>query len=159
MPDRIPRDDLTDLEHRLAALRPSNGGLDRDRMLFDAGRASARAEGRARAWAFAAASTVVAVGLGFGLARERSRALDLERALVAAREPTPAPKATELPTGAAPAVEAAPDSYLALSRRAFAVLDDPPVASARRPIGPGLPAPERPLSPLRGRGANGYRDL
>ena len=79
-PTECPRDDLTDLERRLAALRPASGGLDRDRMLFDAGRASARAEGRARAWALsAAASALVAVGLGVGLARERSRALGLER--------------------------------------------------------------------------------
>jgi hypothetical protein len=158
MPDRIPRDELTDLEHRLAALRPATSGLDRDRTLFEAGRASARAEGRARAWGFvAAASMLVAVGLGVGLARERARALDLERALVAARE-APAPSAAPAPAPLPP-IEIAPNSYLALSHRALAGLDEPPAAPGRHPVDIGPTAPERPLSPLRVRGAGDFRDL
>jgi hypothetical protein len=153
MPDRIPQDDLTDLERRLAALRPTARGLDRDRMLFEAGRASARAEGRI--WVLsAAASALVVVGLGVALARERSRALGLERA-VAATRPT-SPPITSPPV--AP-IEVAPDSYLALSRRALAGLDDLPVTPSHPPGDLGPPAPGRVLSPLRSRGAEGLRDL
>jgi hypothetical protein len=146
MPDEMPRDDLTNIERRLSALRPASGGLDRDRMLFEAGRASGRAEGRARAWALAAAASVlVAVGLGVGLARERSRALDLERALIAARGTPPAIAA---PPPAPPrAIGVAPDSYLALSHRALAGLDDRPAAPPRRLDALGPTVPERPLSP------------
>ncbi len=152
MPDRIPRDDLTDLEHRLAALRPTSDRLDRDRMLFEAGRASARAEARSRAWALsAAASALVAIGLGVGLARERSRALDLERALIAAKGTSPAHTAPS-PTPAR-AIEVAPDSYLALSHRVLAGLDEMTSVSYRRTDGPASPAPGRPLSP------RGLRDL
>ena len=156
MPDRIPRDDLTDPARQLAALRPTARGLDRDRMLFEAGRASARADGRV--WVLsAAASALVVVGLGVALARERSRALGLERALIVERE---VPAATTVPTPLPIApIEVAPDSYLALSRRALAGLDDLPVAQPHPPGDLVPPAPGRVLSPLRSRGAEGLRDL
>ena len=161
MPDRIPRDDLTDPERQLAALRPTARGLDRDRMLFEAGRASARAGDRARVWALsAAASALVVVGLGVALARERSRTLGLERALIVAQEAAPAPRPPHAtPPEPSQPIEVAPDSYLALSRRALAGLDDLPAAPSRPPGDLGPPAPERVLSPLRGLGADGLRDL
>jgi hypothetical protein len=160
MPDRIPQDDLTDLERRLTALRPTAQALDRDRMLFEAGRASARGEGRA--WVLsAAASALMVVGLGVALARERSRALGLERDLIAAGEVPAAPPiaVTAAPREPSPPVEVAPDSYLALSRRALAGLDDLPAAPPHPPGDLGPPAPGRVLSPLRSRGAEGLRDL
>ncbi len=154
MPDEMPRDDLTHFEQWLAALRPASGGLDRDRMLFEAGRASARAEGRARAWALtAAASVLVAVGLALGLARERSRRLDLERSLVAASRISPA---IEPPSPPSPPIDVAPDSYLALSRRLVAGLDDPRPAPE---VPVGRPAPDRLRLPLRVREPDGLRDL
>ena len=46
MAEHHPRPELTDLEAQLQALKPTPGGLDRDRILFRAGRASARGPGR-----------------------------------------------------------------------------------------------------------------
>ena len=66
--------DLTDLERRLAAWRPAPGSLDRDRMLFEAGRAGVQIVDRTRFWRLAtAASTLVAVTLG-GLLAARALA-------------------------------------------------------------------------------------
>jgi hypothetical protein len=142
-------DELNEIERRLTLLRPASGGLDRDRMLFEAGRASARAEAHGRAWAGAvAASMVVALALGFGLARERTLRLGLERA-IAARTPEARP-APPIPTR-----EIAPDSYLALTRRALAGLDDSP-RSARRPP---EAAPDPTPPPLRAWSPAGFRDL
>jgi hypothetical protein len=142
-------DELNEIERRLTLLRPSSGGLDRDRMLFEAGRASARAETRGRAWAVAvAASMVVAIGLGVGLVRERSLRHDLERALA-----TRTPEARPAPP--IPPREIAPDSYLALTRRALAGLDDSP-PSARRPP---EAAPDPTPPPLRAWSPAGLRDL
>lgn len=71
-----PEDDLTDLERRLRQWQPTALGLDRDRMLFEAGRATARAE----IWGWVpigsiAALLIVAVGLGVLVARERGEYL------------------------------------------------------------------------------------
>ena len=51
--------DLIALERRLAAWRPAGGALNRDRMLFDAGRATERAEGRLWCWRMATAVLVL----------------------------------------------------------------------------------------------------
>ena len=48
--------DLSEFERRLAAWRPAVGGLDRDRMLYEAGRAAARADGRVQSWRLATAA-------------------------------------------------------------------------------------------------------
>ena len=66
--------DLSELERRLAAWRPAAGALDRDRMLYEAGRAAARADGRVQSWRLATAALVLlAVGLGGLLVHERSQ--------------------------------------------------------------------------------------
>ncbi len=73
-PDHDPEIDLSAVERRLAAWRPAAGGLDRDRMLYEAGRNAARADGRVQSWRLATAALVLmAVGLGGMLARERSQ--------------------------------------------------------------------------------------
>ena len=60
-------------------------------MLFEAGRASARAEARAKVWPSAALGlAMLLMGLGGLFARERSRRLALETVL-AARPPAQAP--------------------------------------------------------------------
>ncbi|WP_435017872.1 hypothetical protein TA3x_005493 [Tundrisphaera sp. TA3] len=84
-----------DLERRLASWRPSP--IDRDRMLFAAGAASARARGRDRLWALAlAASLLISAGLSFQLVRERQQrhlaGLDVLEAKASVEErPTVAP--------------------------------------------------------------------
>ena len=65
--DDIPADELNALADRLRGWRPSVGGLDRDRLIFESGRAAGLAEARAtfrrRIWPLAmAASMLVAVG-------------------------------------------------------------------------------------------------
>jgi len=155
-----PRGDLNrdpaDLERRLARLRPAAGGLDRDRMLYEAGRAAARADSRTRlASAAAMAMAIGCVGLGGLLARERGHRLDLERALADTRprEPDPGRLAPSPPV---PAARPGPDSYLALTRRALvAGLDDPPGPVEPRRFGSPIP----PEPPLRVRGAAAPIDL
>ena len=63
------QDDLIqhELEQPLRALEPLPGGLNRDRMLFEAGRASAQAGARARFVILAAATLAVSIGLGLSL--------------------------------------------------------------------------------------------
>jgi hypothetical protein len=133
--------DLMALEHRLAAWRPSAGALDRDRMLYDAGRAAALAGSRIRSWRLAtAALALISVGLGGLLAQQRSL-LARERSLLAqersqrhapetarsarpgASEPSPpAPS----PAAESPAIEPpSPTSYFALTSRLARSAGDP----------------------------------
>jgi hypothetical protein len=117
--DREHQIDLTELEHRLAAWRPAAGALDRDRMLYDAGRAAALAGVQARSWRLAtAALALLTIGLGGLLAREQSQRRVLETAL-AARAGTlePAP-AISSPARETPAIEPLePSSYFVLTAR------------------------------------------
>jgi hypothetical protein len=55
-------EDLNDMAQRLAGLRPSDSGLDADRMLFGAGRASAARGGQVLLWKILAASLVLLAG-------------------------------------------------------------------------------------------------
>jgi hypothetical protein len=70
--------DLNELEEPLSGLMPVTGGLSRERMLFQAGRASAQAESRGPFLIFVAAALVVVVGLGMLSFAERSRRHALE---------------------------------------------------------------------------------
>lgn len=180
LPDDVgPRDDLTGLERRLAAWRPSAGGLDRDRLLYEAGRAAARSEAGARlrlAMGSVAAAAIVAVGLGGWLAVERGRRQALELALSRpggeshgqavepGRMPEPEPPVVRGPRLAdAPAPEAAPPSpgsYLALTRHALADAAGPGSSGAATDA-PGDGPRERTARPatLRVRGSEGRLDL
>ena len=73
-----PAGDLNDLERRLAEWRPSPGGLEVDRLMFAAGRVSARS-GRGRLiWpAVSAGLALTAMALGIGLVQEREARLEL----------------------------------------------------------------------------------
>lgn len=141
-------DELNDLERRLAAWRPSSGGLDRGRMLYEAGRAAARAEARRSAVGLAGLALILAsaaAGLGAGWATERRRGLDLEVALAAATAPRP-PIILAAPLPAPAPEPPGPTSYLALTRRIVdgrPALDDLP-----RPPTPAAPSPPAP-PPLR----------
>lgn len=121
-PDEDP---LSSLEERLSSWMPSAGGLDRDRMLFEAGRAevqrSLRAGISARLWKYAtAAAVLLALGLGMAWHNERSqrRALELTFARLAPPPPAPLVSTPELMTerqGKEAALD--PTSYLALVRQ------------------------------------------
>src|SRR4029077_18348169 len=81
-PDQNP---VSPFEERLRSWVPSARGLDRDRMLFEAGRAqgqeSLRARTSARLWKLAtAAALLLASGLGMAWHSERSQRRDLELA-------------------------------------------------------------------------------
>ena len=135
--------DLTALERRLAAWRPAAGALDRDRMLYDAGRAAAGA----LSWRLSAAALLLAtLGLG-GLLIHEKRELARERSLLAQERRHRLEIETALAARALPAIPAsvpatpAPDSYLALtSRLSEGVAEAPWPADGRDPAPVG-PAP------------------
>lgn len=87
-----PNDAVTqaDLERRLADWVPSPGRLDRDRVLFAAGAASARRGAPRLAWAIASLAMSLALGLGVDAIRQRRKTqvltaeLDRTRATLAA---------------------------------------------------------------------------
>jgi len=119
-PDQDP---LSSLEERLRSWVPAAGGLDRDRMLFEAGRADVQgtvpAGTVARLWRYAtAAAVMLASGLGMAWQNERSQRRVLE--LSSARLAPPAPLLstpeliTERQEKAAPVD---PMSYLGLVRQ------------------------------------------
>ena len=116
-------DHLSSLEERLRSWVPSPGGLDRDRMLFEAGRAEVQgpiqAGTSARLWKYATAVAVLlASGLGMAWHYERSqrRALELTFARLA-----PPPAVVSTPELIAERQEKErvvdPTSYLALVRQ------------------------------------------
>lgn len=108
--------DLSELERRLAAWWPASGGLDRDRMLYEAGRAAARADGRIHSWRLAtAALALLTVGLGSLLAHERSHRRALETPVAIAKPAQPAREIALPASTETPAIE--PSSYLALTLR------------------------------------------
>src|SRR5689334_5344994 len=93
------QDRVSDLELRLRSWVPSAEGLDRDRMLFEAGQAAAgaaaRAGGMSRWWKFAAgAAAVLAMGLGLAWHSERRQRLALQLAIARSTQPAPAPLAS-----------------------------------------------------------------
>jgi hypothetical protein len=150
-----PESHLNDLELRLGRWQPTSGGLSRDRLIFEAGRAAARAE----AWTklpllTTAVLALVAAGLGTMLVRERGE----RHALVAqiARLSTP-------PNRVAPTIEAtssevvirtpAPESYLALTHHRPA--DDLDGISFERTVVPRQDGSPRSEPTLRVRGLGG----
>ncbi len=118
-------DQLSSLEERLRSWVPSACGLDRDRMLFEAGRAEVLAAMPAATWAnlwkFAtAAAVLLASGLGMAWHNEWSqrRALELTFAKLAPPVPAPLVATPELMTQRREEQAAVdPTSYLALVRR------------------------------------------
>lgn len=153
-----PEGPLKDLERRLEQWRPSPGSLDRDRMLFEAGRAAARAESWGRlGMALTACFALVAVGLGGLLVRERGYRHALEVTLA---ERTREPVLPELVSPAPPYAEPAPNSYLALTRRILASgLEELPPAAPSAPLDELPERPEPPLTPLSEWGSGGLMDL
>lgn len=108
--------DLNMLEERLRSWMPSAGGLDRDRLLFETGRARASA----RLWKLAtAAAILLSFGLGTGWLHERAQRRDVEPALSRPSPPVvshpPVPEVVaERPE---PVTPVDPLSYLGLIRQ------------------------------------------
>jgi hypothetical protein len=119
------QDHLSSLEERLRSWVPSPGGLDRDRMLFEAGRAEVQEPIQAgtsvRLWKYAtAAAVLLASGLGMAWHNERSqrRALELSFARLAPPPPASPGSTPELITeGQEKEAAVDPTSYLALLRQ------------------------------------------
>ena len=161
-PGYDPEADLTGLEAALGRLRPAPIALDRDRMLFEAGRASALAERRGRVgYAIAAGFALVAVGLGGLLAREQAARKELEVKIASLAPPAPSAMRPAVAT-----VELnmsgrlSPDSYILLSRRiSVEGLDPLPGGSTSLPAEAGSKAPTPTMEPLRVRDAGGLLDL
>lgn len=91
-------DGLSDLERRLSALAPAGVGLDADRLLFDAGRASVKAPSRGSFWPVAAGVlALLSGGLAAAWLSERAehRALveQWDRAMLRPVLPPPVPVA------------------------------------------------------------------
>jgi hypothetical protein len=154
-PAPFPQDELNETERRLAGWSPAAPGVGRDRMLFEAGRAAARAEVRGRiAMIIAADFAVLAIAivvwarenavrerLAVALALQSQFLNTLSTTQIAAPVPGPV-----LP----PAPVPARDSYLALTHRlANDGLDE---TAPSRSIQAEHPAsPRRTLTPLNSR--------
>lgn len=114
------------LAERLSRFTPDGGGLDRDALLFAAGRASARPGPARFVWpALTAGLAALALALGVWLSAERSERLALAARL---RQTAPAPAAVPPP----PPAPAQPHTG-----------DDPPASSvfaARHALEQGLDA-------------------
>lgn len=158
-------DDLTALERRLRGWRPDGRGLDRDRMLFEAGRAASGRDGRARlarlAWpvvAAVAACFAVAVGLAWHSERSRREALETE---LAQRGPGPSAEGDAVATSLAQqqgGLEPSPvvSSYLYLTRHLDSSGSVRIGPTGTEPTGGSTPgtgrrAPDRDSLPLRPR--------
>jgi hypothetical protein len=110
-----PRDDLSELEGPLKGLSPVTGDLSRDRMLFEAGRASAQADSRGRFLMLASAAIVVITGLGVFSFVERSKRYALENAIAHLEQRREAPAPYVIPPFSIASNDASPYSYRALS--------------------------------------------
>jgi hypothetical protein len=149
-------ENLSALEQRLGSWRPipASGAVNRDRLVFEAGRAAAGAGAWRRiGWCSNACLALVALGLGGLLARERGDRQALE-ATLAARASAPASAAMP------PVVALEPDSYFVLTHHILAAgaNDSMPIVSDQPPDRRPAP-PEPPLSPLRARRREGPVDL
>jgi hypothetical protein len=155
------QDEMKALEERLGSWVPSLGNVDRERMLFEAGRASSlgstRIENGSRFWKLStAAAVLLAAALAFAWKQERGRIQALEQVILAQDgrpggqpkiepEPEPVPENRDLPVD--------PGSYLGLVRQLkIQSMDggpiDFPTAPASSSSGPTPPVPNpRPLRP------------
>lgn len=164
MSDHEPNlnDDLQRVERRLLGWAPSAPNIDRDRLIFEAGRSSARSKFKQAFWPLATAAAVLAaIGSAWGWSREHSRRQDLEMVLERSRPAHPALLAMDLPATIAPRDPGPidPYSYAALTRRLTESGDliDPPTLDV--PIGRHPVADEPIPTPYRVRSKPGRFDL
>jgi hypothetical protein len=135
--------DLNDLERQLSEWRPSTAGLDADRVLFAAGRASVRPGWGRIAWPILSGCLALLTAvLGVGLLQERTACLELTAQL---HRPAvaPAPSDIQNPTTGPSAEPPAADSYFAARR---ALSDNPDGWLAVAKVDPSeRPSPSRPI--------------
>jgi hypothetical protein len=154
--------DLSGIEARLGGWSPSPGGLDRDRLLYEAGRADVDARHRAHirlSLAVSLAATLAATvsGLAWKAEHDRGTRLEAELAstrveldrLIAAAGRIPTPPSPVLETAIPATAPEPPDpfSYLSLSRRIVdgrINLDVRPGRSHAPDAGPSRPTSEAP---------------
>lgn len=160
-PGLDPEKDLNALERRLSPLNPVTGRLNRDRMLFEAGRASARATVRGRLLAGACALlAITVVTLGGLFALERTRRHELEVALAARDRDRGSSKGLSTFPVALTSVSASPYSYRELSRRVQAAeLEEWESADMTDPPGRTRRDPEPAPLPVRVRAPGGTTDF
>lgn len=143
-------ENLKGLAERLSGWQPSAGNLDRDRLLYEAGREAGLAEARAifrrRFWPMSAiAASLLILSLGLIATRSPDRKQPVKHV-----EMVKAPVADRTTDDEAPIAPADPNSYLALSRRIGAgSLDSVPTDRARTRSAPSNPVDS--LTPLRTR--------
>jgi hypothetical protein len=111
-----PPDNLSELERPLRGLNPIAGNLSRERMLFEAGRASAQADARMRSVLFASVASVVIIGLAAFSFTERSKRHALELAMARSDQNRTEPASREIPPLSIASNDNSPYSYRALSR-------------------------------------------
>jgi hypothetical protein len=122
-------DHLRALELRMAGWRPAAGALDRDRMLYDAGRSRATADTRIQAWRLATAALLcLSIGLSgllghqasklarerILLAHEQAQRRQVEQSVTIVASGVPAEPSRQ-PVESAPAEPFAPASYFVLT--------------------------------------------
>jgi hypothetical protein len=156
---------MTELERRLSGWSPAPVALDRDRMLFDAGRASVKGTTPGRLLtALAASLAALAVAFGGWALQERAQRRSLEFALAErarSLEVVHRGRLLALPEPASMLVATpAPTTYLALSHRlATGGLEVPESNAAPAVHDQGSPSPARSLTPLNARRPGGLVDL
>jgi hypothetical protein len=161
-------DELRALESRLRGWAPAVAGVDRDRVLYEAGRFDGTQRLGLRGWKLAtAALALVSLGLGLAWGVERGRTQALAVALESSRAggagPGASPVLSNREPGAPPVHDFKPldpSSYLALTL-SRAVLDDSP-ANGETTDRRGAPEPGGDSSLLlrfRGREASVLLDL
>jgi hypothetical protein len=111
-----PPDNLSELERPLRGLNPIGGNLSRERMLFEAGRASAQADARVRFVVLSSVASVVVIGLAAFSFTERSKRHALELAFARLDQNREKPASREIPPLSIASNDNSPYSYRALSR-------------------------------------------
>ena len=139
-----PSGDLNDLERQLVEWRPAAAGLDADRMVFAAGRASVRAGWGRIGWPIVSGCLALLAGVfGVEMVQERTARLELTAQL---QKPAfaPAPSDAPGPITAPSAEPPAADSYLAARQSLAHNIDGWPFLVKVEPS-VGLPSPSRPI--------------
>lgn len=154
-----PRDELTAFERSLSGLAPSRG-VDRDRLMYEAGRRAGLREARP-GWrwpAVAAGLTLATIGQAVMLGRRPTERVVERVVAVPAPAPTPVPEPVVVLTRREPAPASRPGDVSPSRPRWLTARTDPAALAETEPpllsavyIGPLGDDPDDTLTPLRGR--------